>query len=55
MNQPPFAIGLPTGPELFIVLGIVILFFGASRIPAMMRGIGRGAGEFKKGLDEGKK
>ena len=42
------------GQGLLIVLGLVILLFGANKIPELMRGIGRGAGELKKGLEEGR-
>lgn len=35
-----------------IVLVIVLLLFGGSRIPEMMRGLGSGMKEFKKGLSE---
>ena len=42
------------GPmEIFIVAIIVLLLFG-SRLPSVMRSLGRGVVEFKKGLhDEG--
>ena len=55
MNHLPLAIGIPTGPELYIVLGVVVLLFGSAKIPQLMRGLGQGVGELKKGLDEGKK
>jgi sec-independent protein translocase protein TatA len=35
-----------------IILVIVLLLFGAGRIPEMMRGLGSGMKEFKKGLKE---
>ena len=35
-----------------IILLIVVLLFGASRIPEMMRGLGSGMREFKKGMKE---
>lgn len=38
-----------------IVLVIVVLLFGGSKIPELMRGVGKGMGEFKKGIEEGKK
>ncbi len=42
------------GPwELWIVLFIVVLLFGASRIPKLARGLGEGVSEFKKGMKEG--
>ncbi len=36
--------------ELLIILLIVILLFGAKRIPEIMRGMGRGVQEFKDGM-----
>ena len=42
------------GPtELFIVLLIILLLFGAKRIPEIARGISRGIVEFKKATHEG--
>ena len=44
------------GPmELFIILAIVMLLFGATQIPRLMRGMGQGIHEFKKGLEDGDK
>lgn len=40
-------------PEILVVLFVVVLLFGATKIPALMRGMGQGIGEFKKGLREG--
>ena len=34
-------------PELLVILFIVILIFGASRLPELGRGIGRGIKNFK--------
>jgi len=43
--------GLATvGPtELIILLAIILLVFGAKRIPELARGLGGGVREFKKG------
>lgn len=52
---------LPTvGPtELIIVLAIILLLFGAKRIPELARGLGTGIREFRRGtrgeVDEEKK
>lgn len=35
--------------ELLIVLAIVVLLFGGSRIPALARSLGQSITEFKKG------
>jgi sec-independent protein translocase protein TatA len=40
-------------PEILLVLVVVLLLFGGKRIPEMMRGLGKGAREFKEGLREG--
>jgi sec-independent protein translocase protein TatA len=41
--------GLPGPVELIIVAGIVLLLFG-NRLPSVMRSMGRGIVEFKKGV-----
>ena len=44
-------IALLTSPtEWMVVLVIVLVLFGGSRIPEMMRGLGSGVKEFKKGI-----
>ncbi len=40
-------------PELLVILVIVLLLFGSTKIPALMKGLGQGIGEFKKGMKEG--
>lgn len=35
-------------PELLIILAIVVLLFGAKRIPELAKGLGQGIQEFKK-------
>jgi sec-independent protein translocase protein TatA len=40
-------------PELLVILAIVILIFGASRLPELGRGIGRGIKNFKDASREG--
>jgi sec-independent protein translocase protein TatA len=53
--------GLPSlgGAELLIVLAIILVFFGAKRLPELGRSLGRGIREFRQGtaepLSEGKK
>jgi sec-independent protein translocase protein TatA len=37
-------------PELLIVFVIIMVLFGASRLPQMGRGLGEGIRNFKKGL-----
>jgi len=46
--------GLPSigGGEILILLVIVLLFFGAKRIPELARSLGRGTREFREGIRE---
>ena len=41
------------GWEIIIVLVIILLLFGARKLPDLARSIGASAKEFRKGLDEG--
>lgn len=38
--------------ELLLIAGIALLLFGGKKLPEMMRGMGRGISEFKKGARE---
>ncbi len=38
--------------EIVIIAGVVILLFGARKIPELMRGLGIGVKEFKSGLKD---
>ena len=51
MPQP--VLGSIIGPELLIVLLVVLVLFGGSQLPKLARGLGSAQREFKKGLDEG--
>lgn len=42
-------IGMPGLPEMMIIAVIVLLLFG-NRLPSVMRSMGRGIVEFKKGV-----
>jgi len=42
-------------PELVVILVIVILIFGANRLPEIGRGIGKGIRNFKESAREGAK
>jgi len=41
-------------PELLIILLIVIVIFGASKLPQLGRGLGEGISNFRDGLNKGK-
>lgn len=38
---------------LILVILVVVLLFGSAKIPQLMRGLGSGVNEFKKGLADG--
>ena len=40
------------GPEIFIIFVVVLLLFGAKKIPELARGLGKSMGEFKKARSE---
>jgi sec-independent protein translocase protein TatA len=40
-------------PELLLILLVVLLLFGARKIPDLARSLGRSLSEFKKGREEG--
>ncbi|MBM7803832.1 sec-independent protein translocase protein TatA [Curtobacterium luteum] len=44
-----------TGIHLLIILGIVILLFGATKLPALAKGLGQSINIFKKEMGEGDK
>ena len=38
--------------ELLLIGGIALLLFGGKKLPEMMRGLGEGVREFKKGVND---
>lgn len=38
--------------QILIIVGVVVLLFGANRIPRLMRDLGSGVTQFKKGLSD---
>ena len=44
-----------SGQEIFIVIIIVLLLFGAKKIPEIAKGLGKGMREFRKATDDIKK
>jgi sec-independent protein translocase protein TatA len=46
---------MPSGPEWFIVLAVVLVIFGGSQLPKLARNLGKAQKEFKDGLSEGQK
>jgi sec-independent protein translocase protein TatA len=48
-------IALLEGPELVVVVVLVLLLFGGSQLPKLAKNLGKAQKEFKDGLAEGQK
>lgn len=55
MNTLAFFSGRPGAGEVILILFIVLLLFGAKRLPDLARSLGKSLSEFKKGKDEAMK
>ena len=44
---------IPRGQELIIILVVLVLLFGARKLPELARSLGASAKEFRKGIAEG--
>jgi sec-independent protein translocase protein TatA len=49
----PSCLPIPSGGEFAIIALVVLLLFGGAKLPKLMRGMGSGITEFKKGLKDG--
>ena len=52
MNVLNFMTMMVLGWEWIIIVLIMLLLFGGKKIPELMRGIGKGVSNFKKGMKE---
>jgi sec-independent protein translocase protein TatA len=48
----PLFPGIPGGIEMLVVLLVVVLLFGANKLPKLARASGQAMGEFKKGRED---
>ena len=48
----PLALGFPQGSEWFWIVLVIILLFGAKKLPELARSIGRSLGEFSRAKDD---
>ncbi|HZQ26458.1 MAG TPA: twin-arginine translocase TatA/TatE family subunit [Acidimicrobiales bacterium] len=42
-------------PELLIILAVVLLLFGSTRLPKLAKSLGQASKEFRRGVEEGHK
>lgn len=40
-------------PEILLIVGVIVLLFGAKKLPEVARSMGKARSEFKKGVEEG--
>lgn len=52
LTSPVMGFIMPSTNELLIIGLIVIVLFGGTRIPQLMRGVGEGIREFRKGVSD---
>lgn len=45
--------GMPGHMEIILIVFIILLLFGAKKLPELSRSLGKSLGEFKKGQKEG--
>ncbi|MBQ7460839.1 MAG: twin-arginine translocase TatA/TatE family subunit [Bacteroidaceae bacterium] len=50
-NQLLF-LGNLQAPEIIIIALVILLLFGGKKIPELMRGLGKGVSQFKKGMKD---
>jgi TatA/E family protein of Tat protein translocase len=50
--HPIFAFGLPHGMDWVWLFLVLVLIFGADKIPKLARGLGKSLGEFKKAKED---
>jgi sec-independent protein translocase protein TatA len=50
----PLFLGNMRGWQFIVVVLLILLLFGGKKVPELMRGLGRGVQEFKKGMEEAK-
>ncbi|AQS94525.1 MULTISPECIES: twin-arginine translocase TatA/TatE family subunit [Polaribacter] len=52
MNNLSIFFGFVSGPQIAIILVVVLLLFGGKKIPELMKGLGSGIKEFKNASKE---
>jgi len=48
-------LGMIGGPQIILIIAVILLLFGGRKIPELMRGLGSGIKEFKNATKEEEK
>jgi sec-independent protein translocase protein TatA len=51
-EKPILALGMPGIPEMLLIALVILLLFGAKRLPELARGLGKGIREFRGAVSE---
>lgn len=52
MLTPTLAFGIPSGPDLLVIAAIILLLFGAKKLPGLARATAQSLGAFRLGKME---
>lgn len=52
MNTTLSFASLPQGGEMILIFIVILLLFGAKKLPQLARGVGKSMGEFKRAREE---
>ena len=52
MESVVFEAGWIGGPQILLIILVLVLLFGARKIPELMKGVGKGIKEFKNATNE---
>ena len=52
MTHQLLVLGSLGGQEIIIIALVILLLFGGKKIPELMRGLGKGVSQFKKGMKD---
>jgi sec-independent protein translocase protein TatA len=55
MTDSMLAIGGLGTPELIVIAAVIVLLFGATRLPQLAKALGQSKRAFKEGLEDGEK
>jgi sec-independent protein translocase protein TatA len=52
LDHPLFAFGMPTVPDMMILAILVLVLFGAKKLPMFGRGLGRSMSDFRQAKED---